>query len=374
MKPSTIGRRALLGAGALALAMPRAKADVPFSSFAFQASDTPTARTMPERLGETKNVKDYGAIGNGLADDTAAIQRAVNRTSAPFSLNNRGTIYFPTGTYRITAPITFGAEAGIAAIAFSGAPGALIQGNFADALLKRDLYAFGPQGGVFRIDNLRFMNNHPTGKGVMLHSCVGGKIVGCQFSGCWRAIETYGSQSILVDSCSIIGQQTSNSIGVVAGNATAVVSTDVSGYDHGIRHQNVGLTVHGGRFEVNNAAVVVGLDENGNGFQSSGFDIAGLSMEANQTGIYVAVGAGGSIRGISMGGGVPMMYGLRLGSCQDVVVQGVVVSGAKGYSQAGIAIENATRTVLMSVCSVSSTAWALPANQSQITFIQSNKP
>jgi hypothetical protein len=371
MKPSTIGRRALLGAGALALAMPRAKADVPFSNFAFQASDTPTARTMPERLGETKNVKDYGAIGNGVADDTAAIQRAVNRTTWPFSVSDRGTIFFPTGTYRITSPITFEAAAGITAIAFSGAPGAKILGNFGDALLKRSVNS--PLGGVYRIDNLRFENDHPTGKGIMLHSCVGAKVVGCQISGCWRGLETYNSQSVLVDSCSIIGQQTPNSVGIVAGNATAVVSTDVSGFDHGIRHQNVGLTVHGGRFEVNNAAVVVGLDENGNGFQSSGFDIAGLSMEANQTGIYIVAGAGGSIRGVSIGGGVPMSYGLRLGSCQDVTVQGVVVSGAQGYSRAGVAVESPTRTVLMSVFSASTRAWSLPADQSQLTFLQTNK-
>ncbi|HVT28366.1 MAG TPA: hypothetical protein VHE81_10170, partial [Lacipirellulaceae bacterium] len=189
--------------------------------------------------------------------------------------------------------------------------------------------------------------------------------------------ETFNSQSILIDSCSLLGPPvppaSANGVGIVAGNGTAVISTDVTGYAHGIRHQNIGLTVHGGRFEVNDAAIVVGLDENGNGFQSSGFDIAGLSMEANQTGIYIAVGAGGSIRGISIGGGVPMTYGLRLRSCQDVVVQGVVVSGAQGYSGAGVAIESPTRTVLMSVFSATTRAWSLPADQSQLTFLQTNK-
>ncbi|MFE9834032.1 glycosyl hydrolase family 28-related protein [Streptomyces sp. NPDC005551] len=48
------------------------------------------------------NVKAYGAIGNGIADDTAAIQNAINAASAA----GGGTVYLPTGTYKITAELT----------------------------------------------------------------------------------------------------------------------------------------------------------------------------------------------------------------------------------------------------------------------------
>jgi hypothetical protein len=47
------------------------------------------------------NVKDYGAIGNDSTDDTAAIQAAINALPSA-----GGTVYFPPGTYRITAAIT----------------------------------------------------------------------------------------------------------------------------------------------------------------------------------------------------------------------------------------------------------------------------
>lgn len=55
------------------------------------------ATTVQAKLRESVSVKDFGAIGNGIADDTAAIQAAHN-TSKP--------IYYPAGTYRVTSTIT----------------------------------------------------------------------------------------------------------------------------------------------------------------------------------------------------------------------------------------------------------------------------
>lgn len=57
-----------------------------------------TARSLATRFGEVYNVKDYGAVGNGVADDTVAIQAAV--TAAQLV---GGTVFLPTGTYLISA-------------------------------------------------------------------------------------------------------------------------------------------------------------------------------------------------------------------------------------------------------------------------------
>jgi hypothetical protein len=48
------------------------------------------------------NVKDYGAAGDGSADDTAAIQAAISAAVA----RNGGLILFPSGTYKITSTIS----------------------------------------------------------------------------------------------------------------------------------------------------------------------------------------------------------------------------------------------------------------------------
>ncbi len=45
------------------------------------------------------NVRDYGAVGDGIADDTEAIQRAAD--AAQNSPDTR-TVYLPAGIYRLT--------------------------------------------------------------------------------------------------------------------------------------------------------------------------------------------------------------------------------------------------------------------------------
>lgn len=57
-------------------------------------TDYATAWTTPSATGNS--VKTYGAIGDGVADDTAAIQAA---------LNAGGAVYFPMGEYKVTAPL-----------------------------------------------------------------------------------------------------------------------------------------------------------------------------------------------------------------------------------------------------------------------------
>lgn len=44
------------------------------------------------------NVKDFGAAGDGIADDRQAIQKAIDDAVA----NDRGGIAFPPGTYRVS--------------------------------------------------------------------------------------------------------------------------------------------------------------------------------------------------------------------------------------------------------------------------------
>ncbi len=57
-------------------------------------------RTTKGNLNLTVNVKDYGAVGDGSTDDTSAINSAIT------ALVSHGTLFFPSGKYRITAGVT----------------------------------------------------------------------------------------------------------------------------------------------------------------------------------------------------------------------------------------------------------------------------
>lgn len=54
------------------------------------------------------NVKDFGAKGDGSADDTAAIQAAIDYAVA----TGRRSVYFPAGTYIVTSPLHAQVETG----------------------------------------------------------------------------------------------------------------------------------------------------------------------------------------------------------------------------------------------------------------------
>lgn len=62
-------------------------------------------RSMLDKARDAVNVKDFGAVGDGVADDTAAINAAKNALPSNLATGAGGIIYFPAGVYRITSPI-----------------------------------------------------------------------------------------------------------------------------------------------------------------------------------------------------------------------------------------------------------------------------
>jgi hypothetical protein len=60
-----------------------------------------TARTVAAKVNDIVSVKDFGAVGNGTADDTIAIQAAMDAIPS-----TGGSLYFPAGTYILTDVVT----------------------------------------------------------------------------------------------------------------------------------------------------------------------------------------------------------------------------------------------------------------------------
>jgi hypothetical protein len=63
------------------------------------------AFAVPQTAGAVIDVRNFGAAGDGTADDRAAIQAAIDHALAA-----GGTLSFTTGVYRVTGPLRFGAS------------------------------------------------------------------------------------------------------------------------------------------------------------------------------------------------------------------------------------------------------------------------
>lgn len=72
------------------------------SNVSFSQSGTgATIRSVQTKLRETVSVKDFGAVGDGVTDDTAAIQAAENACATSLQA-----LWFPAGTYRCNSGLT----------------------------------------------------------------------------------------------------------------------------------------------------------------------------------------------------------------------------------------------------------------------------
>lgn len=102
------------------------------------------------------SVKDVGAKGDGVTDDSAAIQRAVGQFIQNFKgTAASGTIYFPAGTYIVRQPLILAGATGNS-VHLLGAPGATL--SWAGSPEWPMLIVYGSFGPV--IEGLTFRTNH----------------------------------------------------------------------------------------------------------------------------------------------------------------------------------------------------------------------
>lgn len=85
------------------------------------------AYTVEDKLAETVSVKDFGAVGDGVTDDTAAIKNALTALYA----KGNGCLYFPEGTYQVTETIVLRGSAAYAD------PGLYIKGESKSSTIIR---------------------------------------------------------------------------------------------------------------------------------------------------------------------------------------------------------------------------------------------
>ena len=68
-----------------------------------KSTGSTTARAIQHRFMDVVNVRDFGASGNGITDDTAAIQAALTYCANTYSYGTK--LFFPSGSYNISATV-----------------------------------------------------------------------------------------------------------------------------------------------------------------------------------------------------------------------------------------------------------------------------
>jgi hypothetical protein len=126
-------------------------------------------RVLTSRLQDYVSVKDFGAVGNGVADDTTAIQAAINSISNASNLGRGGgtVLVFPLGSYVISSSLlidlkNIDIQGDGSTITHSGASPAFLLGNvsYLSDFVTGDAYR------VVSINNISIVLSNASGIGV----------------------------------------------------------------------------------------------------------------------------------------------------------------------------------------------------------------
>jgi len=154
------------------------------------------ATTVASKFGQfLTSVKDFGAVGNGIADDTAAIQLAIN-----YAQGGVTGLWFPAGTYLVSSTLTitgslsiFGAARYACYITWTSPTLNVINFNSDTAFTVENMFFLGPStptaGSVITLTG-------PTGSGNLLSF-----IRDCDFQNSWIAFNTGSAAQWSISGC-----------------------------------------------------------------------------------------------------------------------------------------------------------------------------
>ena len=284
-------------------------------------------RPINLKLQEFFSVKDFGAVGDGVADDTTAIQAAI---TAGYSTGSGFSIYFPKGTYLMSSTITMGntsSTVGIPTRLFGDYRASIIKVSAANVNPflwqgpNPDVDGAGNRTGSVVVENLNFQG--PGSSGTNTNSIalsfygVQGITLRNTYSSGWYAAESYHNVD-LVNRFNVWIQQNYN--GVISNASGYALNSSLNSFNsYGGQvgnHNNYGIHYLGGlnpcfygvNFTINKTSIALspGVLADGTTFTTNMVTvsptISGCYFEGD-TGTSIQLGGGtGIVRGGSYNG------------------------------------------------------------------------
>ncbi len=256
-----------------------------------QSSAGAVAQTVQVKGYGSVNVKDFGAVGDGVTDDAPAVQKAINAVSS-------GTVFFPMGSYLV----------GRAGLSIANKTGVILSG--AGATIKiggvSTLHdAFGSACILFHnssncgINNVTIQGNNHATTAISLYNCTDCVIDNNNVSGCGKygLINAIGGGSRnRITNNTLFNPLTSGAAGIRAGNYNAtdmenniyVVGNNI--YDCHSGHDAMVISSNGGRIADNFCSDSTGTAGTGINFGgANGYASNNLTISNN---IVMACGEG----------------------------------------------------------------------------------
>lgn len=319
-----------------------------------------------------------------------------------FDREQRGTVYFPAGTYFVSKPIDFMVLADFnVKVLFLGEQGlSTITGNFADYVLSRGVNDTGRSDQTIVIEKLTIVNPNPLGGGIRLGYAEGAAIRDCNIIAN-QGINTtnidaligggfyWGSFEVSIENCVLSpGANVTGSVGLIIPSDGPIVNCRVVGFETGALFfgGEGAMAMKGCYFEGNTTGILPGIGPGNLGNSStSNFSISGCWFKNNGTAISLAGGSEGLIEacrieganGAAPGGTNPQ-YGIHIPSGNGTVLyRGIVVTGQ--FDIAGVFIEGGDTVAennkfvgVQSFNSGSGVAWHLPSTAISAQFTNCN--
>lgn len=233
-KMNDLATRTLIGRLTAGAGVPEA---VGFDDLTVIASNASLARSLKDRFRERVSVRDFGAVGNGTTDDTAAIQAAINYVTSTYDpatyasnspYNGPCSLFFPAGWYKITSALTITKK-----IALEGegqsefSSGARLE-QFTS---NQDLFQINPVSAGMSVSFERLtLRSNTSGTGHLINitkgagTCNSIRILDCTFGTPQaHSIRIQGGDDVRIDGC-LFDASANNAISLGSATAADVVS------------------------------------------------------------------------------------------------------------------------------------------------------